>query len=124
MTKLFNPKKKVIYLLSVIFINILLNSYEKEQDFNCIVSYGNFKISEIDLDDFDQIKIYVESDVVIKQGSKSKIQLEGNVTLVDSIYSTVENNKLIVELKSPYCNPDIPLKISITTPSLKKLAIN
>ena len=83
-----------------------------------------FKISEIDLDDFDQIKIYVESDVVIKQGSKSKIQLEGNVTLVDSIYSNVENNKLIVELKSPYCNPDIPLKISITTPSLKKLAIN
>lgn len=48
-----------------------------------------FKISEIDLDDFDQIKIYVESDVVIKQGSKSKIQLEGNVTLVDSIYSNV-----------------------------------
>lgn len=48
-----------------------------------------FKISEIDLDDFDQIKIYVESDVVIKQGSKSKIQLEGNVSLVDSIYSNV-----------------------------------
>lgn len=48
-----------------------------------------FKISEIDLDDFDQIKIYVESDVVIKQGSKSKIPLEGNVTLVDSIYSNV-----------------------------------
>ena len=124
MIKLFSPNKKTLYLFSVIFMNILFNSCEKEQDFNCIVSSGNFKTSKIDLDDFDQIKIYVESDVVINQGSKSKIQLEGNAALVDSIYSAVENKKLIVELKSPYCNPDIPLKISITTPNLKELVIN
>ena len=31
---------------------------------------------------------------------------------------------MIVELKSPHCNPDIPLKISITTPNLKELVIN
>lgn len=89
----------------------------------CIITSGNFKTSKTDLDDFNQIKIYVESDVIIKQVSKSTIQFEGKSTLVDSIYSTVENNKLIVELKSPYCNPDIPLKITITTPNLKELVL-
>ncbi len=77
MIKLFSPNKKTLYLFSVIFMNILFNSCEKEQDFNCIVSSGNFKTSKIDLDDFDQIKIYLESDVVINQGSKSKNSIRG-----------------------------------------------
>lgn len=89
----------------------------------CIITSGNFKTSKTDLDDFDQIKIFVESDVIIKQGSKPTIQFEGKSTLVDSIYSTVENNKLIVELKSPYSNPDILLKITITSPNLKELVL-
>lgn len=49
----------------------------------CIITSGNFKTSKTDLDDFNQIKIYVESDVIIKQVSKSTIQFEGKSTLVD-----------------------------------------
>ena len=38
--------------------------------------------------------------------------------MVDSLYTGVENKKLIIELRSPYCTPTIPLEIIITTPQI------
>jgi len=38
--------------------------------------------------------------------------------LVDSLYTGVENKKLIIELRSPYCTPTIPLEIIVTTPQI------
>jgi len=38
--------------------------------------------------------------------------------LVDSLYTGVENKKLIIELRWPYCTPTIPLKIIVTTPQI------
>ena len=38
--------------------------------------------------------------------------------MVDSLYTGVENKKLIIELRSPYCTPTIPLEIIVTTPQI------
>ena len=38
--------------------------------------------------------------------------------MVDSLYTGVENKKLIIELRSPYCTQTIPLEIIVTTPKI------
>ena len=42
---------------------------------------------------------------------------------MDSLYTGVENKKLIIELRSPYCTPNIPLEIIITTPQITEFTL-
>ena len=52
------------------------------------------------------------------QGKQASISLKRDSALVDSLYTGVENKKIIIELQSLYCTPTIPLEIIVTTPQI------
>jgi hypothetical protein len=109
---------KYIYFLSGLITIVFLLSCESEEDFSCIIDSNTPIEKKILLDDFDQIGLYIKGNVTIEQGKEASISLKGNSTLVDSLYTGVENKKLIIELRSPYCTPTIPLEIIVTTPQI------
>ena len=111
------------YLLSGLITMILLFSCESEEDFSCIIGGNTHVEQKIQLDYFDRLGLYVEGKVTIKQGEESSIALKGDSALVDSLYTAVENKKLIIELRSPYCTPTIPLEIIVTTPQLTEFTL-
>ena len=106
------------YFLSSLITIIFLFSCKSEEDFSCIIDSNTPIEQNILLDDFDRLGLYVEDNVTIKQGKEASITLKGDSALVDSLYTGVENKKLIIELRSPYCTPTIPLEIIITTPQI------
>jgi hypothetical protein len=97
---------------------VFLLSCESEENFSCIIDSNTPIKKKIQLDDFDQIGLYIEGNITIKQGKEASISQKGNSALVDSLYTGVENKKLIIELRWPYCTPTIPLKIIVTTPQI------
>ena len=111
------------YFLSSLITIIFLLSCESEEDFSCIIDTNTPIEQNILLDDFDQLGLYVEGNVTIKQGKEASITLKGDSALVDSLYIGVENKKLIIELRSPYCTPTIPLEIIITTPQITEFTL-
>jgi len=106
------------YFLSGLITSVFLLSCESEENFSCIIDSNTLIEKKIQLDYFDQIGLYIESNITIKQGKEASISLRGNSALEDSLYTGVENKKLIIELRSPYCTPTIPLEIIITTPQI------
>ena len=111
------------YFLSGLITLMLLFSYESEEDFSCIIDRNTPTEQKSQLDYFDRLGLYVEGNVTIKQGKESSIVLKGDSALVDSLYTAVENKKLIIELRSPYCAPNIPLEIIVTTPQLTEFTL-
>lgn len=111
------------YFLSGLITLMLLFSCESEEDFSCIIDRNTPTEQKSQLDYFDRLGLYVEGNVTIKQGKESSIVLKGDSALVDSLYTAVENKKLIIELRSPYCAPNIPLEIIVTTPQLTEFTL-
>jgi hypothetical protein len=118
------PSIQHINLLNGLIALFFLYSCEKEEDFSCIVDNNSSVEKTIQLDYFDRIGVYVEGNIEIKQGEKTAITLKGNSALVDSLYTTIENNKLNVELRSPYCTPSTQLQLTITTPIVKEFLVS
>jgi len=57
------------------------------------------------------------------QGKQASISLKRDSALVDSLYTGVENKKIIIELRSLYCTPTIPLEIIVTTPQITEFTL-
>ena len=111
------------YFLSVLITITFLLSCESEEDFSCIIDTNTSIEKKIQLDDFDRLGLYIEGNVTIRQGKEASITLKGDSALVDSLYTGVENKKLIIELRSPYCTPTIPLEIIVTTPQITEFTL-
>lgn len=99
----------------------MFNSCEKPSD--CIESTGAIVIKDIPVSAFNKIKVYRGIEVVITQGSETKVQIEAGENFIDNVVVRQIENQLIFENETS-CNwvrSYGRVRILVTTPTLEEV---
>ncbi len=110
---------KKFSLLIVLFW--LFNSCEKPSD--CIESNGAIVLKDVPVSAFSRIKVYRGVEVVITQGSETKVQIEAGENFIDNVVVRQIDNQLIFENEAS-CNwvrSYGRVRILVTTPTLEEV---
>src|SRR5688572_6389815 len=83
--------------------------------------HGDDITSTRSVGNFDKIDMGGEFEVYLKQGPAEDIILEGQENVLADIRTTTNNNELEIEFRSHRVKISEPVRVYITTPSLKAL---
>lgn len=88
--------------------------------FNCVEGHGGIVEAELLLPEFYGLKLSIDAEVYISQGSDWLVEVEGQSNVIDEIETDVKNE--VWEIEFDRCVRDYdPLKIYITMPQLDYL---
>ena len=73
------------------------------ESFDCIKSKGDIVFKEIEVEDYEKIKVMDEADIILRNGSKSKLVLEAGENVISKI-TFDQNGKTLDIYNSNYCN--------------------
>ena len=110
----------VYYMIMVLF---LLWSCNSENAPDCFMESGNIVSNEITVTDFDRIDIGEGIEVIIKQGTETKVVLETGSNLLSAINISVSDKKLFLRNGNgcSWFRKHNTTKVYITVPNLKAI---
>lgn len=102
---------------------ILLASCTDDYD-ECFYLSNETVTKQYKLDEFEQIESFVPGNYVLKQGKQHSIQLKGHPRYLDSIKTHVNQGKLLLSNRFPFCENNTQVELVITMPKINYLFIN
>jgi uncharacterized pyridoxamine 5'-phosphate oxidase family protein len=110
--------KKVVLFLVLISV---FNSCEKPSD--CVESSGTKVLKDVAVLPFKRIKVYRGIEVVITQGSETKVQIEAGANFIDNVEVNQYGDQLVFkdETSCNWVRAYGKTRILITTPTLEEI---
>ncbi|WP_296148566.1 head GIN domain-containing protein [uncultured Flavobacterium sp.] len=110
--------KTIIFLLSVVFF-----SCDSENASDCFQTSGKIIFKEVQVADFNKINISEGIELIIKEGTETKVVIESGQNLLSGITAEVSDGKLFLR-NSNGCNlvrEYNNTKVFVTTPTLENV---
>ena len=118
--------KRFIVLMNMFILLFTMTAFAQHREM--IKASGNYKTKEIEIKNFDQIKLLGSPTIIYTQSDngKSELKLVGSDNLLDLLECEVSNNTLIVKFKSGVniqFGRNGQLKVMASSPSLKNILL-
>ena len=107
----------------VLFVVLMLILYGCEKPSDCIESFGGTVTKEVAVTAFTKIKVYRGIEVVIRQGTNRKVEIQAGANFIDNV-EVIQNGNQLVFKDETSCNwvRDYgQTRILITTPILEEI---
>lgn len=115
--------KKTIFKTIVILLSMLLFSCDSENANDCLQTSGKIISKEIPVENFNKINISEGIELIIKEGTETKVVVESGQNLLSGITAEVSDGKLFLR-NSNGCNfirDYNNTKVYVTTPALENI---
>lgn len=109
--------------LITLFGLILFSSCTEEFD-ECFYLNNESVSKKYDLSAFTQIETFVPGNYVLKQGNQHNVNLKGHPRYLDSIKTYINNGKLQITNRFPFCENNTQVEVVITLSKLNQLFIH
>lgn len=115
--------KKIIYKSVLFLFLIALISCDSENASDCLQTSGKVILKEFEVENFNKIDISQGIELIIKEGTETKVVVESGQNLMNGITAEVSNGKLFLR-NSNGCNlvrDYNDTKVYVTTPTLENV---
>lgn len=108
-----------VYMFAGVHAHAALTAQVKQ-----LIGNGDFKKQTRNLSSFDHIEIGDAFEVKVREAAKSELVIETDGNILNLVKSNIESGKLSVSLKTDQYDSRRPIKLYITSPTVKRVTLS